>query len=71
MYTDSNKSTTMLSDVIRIVHLIAFQTSNIGLTGMGTVIIQITEKKTGRQTMNHIRNRTMAVRIQKPQSSGL
>jgi hypothetical protein len=66
MSAESNKSNAMLLKVMSIANPKAFQTPKIGLTGMGTWIIQTTAKVTGRQTMNQIWNRTTAVRIQKP-----
>jgi hypothetical protein len=56
---------------MRIVHLKAFQTLKIGLTGMGTLIIQMTVMTTNRQTMNQIWNETTPERFQKPRSGGM
>jgi hypothetical protein len=56
---------------MRIAYLKAFQTPKIGLTGMGTGIIQTTVKMTGRQKMNLIWNLTMPVKIQKPGRCGM
>jgi hypothetical protein len=71
MYAESNQSTAILPTVMTIEHLKALQTPKIDLTGMGTWIIQMTAKTTERQTMNQIWNWTMAVRIQKPPSTGM
>jgi hypothetical protein len=68
MSAESNESTTILLNVMRIAHLKAFQTQKISLTGMGTWIIQTTAKTTGRETMNQIWNWTTAARIQKTRS---
>jgi hypothetical protein len=69
MFAESDESTAILPRVMRIVHQKAFQTPKIGLTGMGTWIIQMKARTTGRQTMNPIWNWTTAVRIQKHRSS--
>jgi hypothetical protein len=71
MSTESNESTTILLKVMRIAHLKAFQTLKIGLTELGSWIIQTTVKMTGRGTMNRIWNWTTAVRIQKPRRRGM
>jgi len=71
MSAESNKSTTILPKVMRIVHLNSFPTQKIGLTGIGTWIIQMTAKTIGRQTMNQIWNWTIAVMIENPWSSGM
>jgi len=71
MYAESNQSTTILRKVMTIEHLKALQTPKIALTGMGSWIIQMTAKTTERQTLNQIWNWTMAVRIQKPQRTGM
>jgi hypothetical protein len=71
MSAKSNESTTILPKVQRIVHLKAFQTLKIGLTKMGTGIMQTTAKMTGSRKMNQICNWTTAVRIQKPLNSGM
>jgi hypothetical protein len=54
---------------MRIVHLTAFQTLKIGLAGMGTWMIQMRARMTGKQTRNKMWNWTMAVRVQKPRRS--
>jgi hypothetical protein len=54
MSAESNELTTILLNVMKIAQQKAFQTPKIGLTGMGTWIIQTTAKTTGRQTMNQI-----------------
>jgi hypothetical protein len=56
---------------MRLVHLKAFQTPKIGLTGMETWIIEMRARTTERQTLNQICNWTMAVKIEKPHSSGM
>ena len=66
MCAELNELTAIQPKVMRIAHLKAFQTPTIGLTGMGTWIVQMSAKTTGRQTMDQIWNWTMAVRIQKP-----
>ena len=43
-----------LIEVVRIAHLKGFRTPNIGLTGMGTWIFQMTAKTNVRQTLNLI-----------------
>jgi uncharacterized protein (DUF2062 family) len=53
--------------LMKIAHPKAFQTPKIGLTGMGTWIIQTTAKTTGRQTMNEIWNWTTLVRNWTPE----
>jgi hypothetical protein len=57
--------------MITMAHMKAFQTLKIGLIGMGTWIIQMIAKTTGRQTMNQRWNWTMAVIIQILWSSGM
>ena len=52
MSAKSNESTIILPNLMRIVHQEAFWTLKIGLTGIGTWIIQPTAKTTARQTMN-------------------
>jgi hypothetical protein len=54
MSTKLDESTAMLLNVIRIVHLNAFQTEKTSFTGMRTWIIKMRVKTTGRQTMNPI-----------------
>ena len=71
MSSKSNELTAILPKVMRLVHLKAFQTPKIALTGMGSWIFQTPAKPTGRQIMNQIWNWTMAVRIQTPWSGGM
>jgi hypothetical protein len=68
---ESNESTAILLKVKRIAHLKAFQTPKIGLTGMGTWIIQATAKMTGRRTMMQIWNWTTALSFQIPWRCGI
>jgi len=51
-FTQSEESNLIQSKVIRIAHLIAHRTAKIGLTGMGTWIMQMIAKTIARRTLN-------------------
>jgi hypothetical protein len=54
MYAKSNESTAILPKIMMMVHLHVVQTPKIGSTAMGTWIIQLAAKTTGRHTLNQI-----------------
>ena len=71
MSAESAESTVIQLKVTRIAHLKAFRTLKIGLTRMGTEIIQMTVKMIAQQTLNPIWTKTIASRIRNPKSSGM
>jgi hypothetical protein len=68
---ESNVSTAILREVMRIVDVKAFWTPKIILTAMGTWIIEISAQTTGRQTMNSTYSHTIESKIQKTPSGGM
>jgi len=54
MSTESEESTIIQLNVMRIAHLKAFRTQKVGFTGLGSWIIQMTAKKIAQRTLNLI-----------------
>ena len=69
--TEPEESTVIQSNVTTIAHLKVFQTLMIGLTGVGTCIVQMTAKMIAGWTLNVIWSKTIALTIQNAQISGL
>jgi len=67
----SKESTVIQTKVIRIAQLKLFRTLTIGLTGIGTWILQISAIMMMRWTVNLIKSKTIASRIQNSQISAI
>jgi len=71
MSAQSGESTVIRPKVMRIVHLKAFLTPKIGLTGMVRWIIQMWAMTAGGQTTGRISRLRMALMHRQPQSTGM
>jgi len=71
MFAKSEVSTVIQSKVMRAEHLKAFRTLKIGLTGMGTEIIQLTVKTIAHRTLNLIWRNTITSSNRNASSSGM
>jgi len=71
MSAQSEESTIIRWNVMRIAHLKAFQKPKIGLTGLATWIIRMTAKTIAQQTLDLILSKAMVSRIRNAQSSGM
>jgi len=71
MSAESEDSTILQLEVMRIPHPKAFRRAKIGLTGMVTWIFQMTAKKIARHMLNLIYSKSMALTMRNAQSRGM